>query len=223
MQRLRKIVLFRISLKMTKLRVSHADKTAAILTAAAEIFGRDGFAQGNVDDIAERAAVTKPTIYNRFGDKRSLFIAAMNRAMETANARILTAIHAISSHPINLREELETLGNALVACFTSTQGAAIIQIAFVEHRQFPELQGEVHRERHLDLLAGKFASLAALGYLRVGDPQQAARQYLALVTSEALVTSQFGKKILSAGQLEYSVTAGVATFLAAFGIKEPGI
>ena len=199
---------------------THEGKQAAILSAALEVFGRDGFADGNVDEIAQRAGVAKPTIYNRFGDKRGLFIEAMKLGMERANARIMGVIQAMDARPADLKTELERLGEALGECVTSQEGGAIIRVQVADAARFPELEGNNQREHHIDALAGKLAQLIARGYLRMVDPQVAARQFMVLTTAEALNTSGYGRRPLQRAQLRKIVEAGVETFLAAFGRGE---
>ncbi|MBB5936912.1 TetR/AcrR family transcriptional regulator [Streptomyces zagrosensis] len=52
-------------------------KREAILRAAVEVFLREGYARASVDAIAEEAGVAKQTVYNHFGDKERLFLAAV--------------------------------------------------------------------------------------------------------------------------------------------------
>ncbi|WEV25420.1 TetR/AcrR family transcriptional regulator [Streptomyces sp. 71268] len=54
-----------------------AAKREAILQAAVEIFLREGYDRASVDAIAEEAGVSKQTIYNHFGGKERLFLAAV--------------------------------------------------------------------------------------------------------------------------------------------------
>lgn len=202
---------------MASISNSHESKQAAILVAALDIFGRDGFADGNVDEIAQRAGVAKPTIYNRFGDKRALFVAALKLGMAQANERIMGAVQAMNPRPADLRAELAGLGAALGACMTSAEGGAIVRVQVADVTRFPELDGDNLRELHIDALAGKLAQLIATGQLRAVDPQLAARQFMVLVTAEALNRSGYGRKPLSRAALGEIVAAGVDTFLAAFG------
>lgn len=206
---------------MASLPNSHESKQAAILVAALDIFGRDGFADGNVDEIAQRAGVAKPTIYNRFGDKRALFVAAMKLGMAQANERVMAAVQAMNPRPADLRTELEALGAALGTCMTSAEGGAIVRVQVADAARFPELAGDNQRELHIDALAGKLAQLIATGQLRAVDPQLAARQFMVLTTAEALNRSGYGRKPLPRPVLEEIVAAGVDTFLAAFGKDRP--
>ncbi|MBT0959154.1 TetR family transcriptional regulator [Alphaproteobacteria bacterium KMM 3653] len=53
---------------------------AAILQAALEEFGEVGHSGARVDRIAERAGVSKPMIYDYFGDKDGIYTAALREA-----------------------------------------------------------------------------------------------------------------------------------------------
>lgn len=53
---------------------------AAILQAALEEFSNVGLSGARVDRIAERAGVSKPMIYDYFGDKHSVYAAALREA-----------------------------------------------------------------------------------------------------------------------------------------------
>jgi AcrR family transcriptional regulator len=198
---------------------ARADRAEAILNAALEVFGRDGFAEAKVDEIARRAGVAKPTVYNRFGDKRSLFVEAVNRGVVRAGERTLAAISALDVRPPDLRRALEELGGALVHCVAHEEGAAVVRLQLTERPRFPGIiDGAVNRERSVDALAGRLAQLATNGYLRLTDARRAASQFLALVTDDALVRSGMGDRVLTGDEVDEPVRAGVDTFLAAFGV-----
>lgn len=52
-------------------------KHEAILAAARELFLERGFAQANMQEVADRAGVSKLTLYSHFGDKTTLLMAAV--------------------------------------------------------------------------------------------------------------------------------------------------
>jgi AcrR family transcriptional regulator len=68
-------------------RLRRADRKAAcraaILEAARVVFFRDGFMAANLDEVAERAAVAKGTLYRYFDSKAELYVAVL-----THNGRI---------------------------------------------------------------------------------------------------------------------------------------
>jgi AcrR family transcriptional regulator len=60
--------------------VPRADREDQIVRAASEVFGAAGFAATSVADVADRAGISKPLIYNYFGSKEGLFSACLHRA-----------------------------------------------------------------------------------------------------------------------------------------------
>ena len=56
------------------LRSEHAEATRrAVLDAARTLFGRQGYAQTSVEEIADAARVTKGAVYHHFASKKALF------------------------------------------------------------------------------------------------------------------------------------------------------
>lgn len=51
-----------------------------ILRAAGEVFAAEGYHGASMDDIAARADVSKPLLYNYFGSKQSLYISYIEQA-----------------------------------------------------------------------------------------------------------------------------------------------
>lgn len=204
---------------------SRVDRGAAILEAALEVFGQEGFADGAVEEVARIAGVAKPTVYSWFGDKQNLFVQAVNHGVERAGARVLEAIDSIDLAPTDLRHALEQLGRELVGCVTSAEVSTVVRLQQVERSRFPAIiDSDVNRRRYADALAGKLAQLSTSGRLRMTDPQRAAKQFMALVSGDILTRSDFGARKLPPAEVEATIRDGVDTFLAAFGNdeEEPG-
>ncbi|MER6144764.1 TetR/AcrR family transcriptional regulator [Streptomyces sparsogenes] len=64
----------------------HPAKRQAILEAAVAVFLREGYTRASVDVIADEARVSKQTVYNHFGDKQRLFLAAVEGERERVAA-----------------------------------------------------------------------------------------------------------------------------------------
>ena len=62
------------------------DRREAMLDAALEVFSRDGYDGGNIDEIARVAGVAKPTVYSHFGDKAALFEETLRRGARTSGS-----------------------------------------------------------------------------------------------------------------------------------------
>jgi AcrR family transcriptional regulator len=74
------------------LRSQHAEATRrAVLDAARSLFGRKGYAQTSVDEIADAARVTKGAVYHHFAGKEALFRAVHTEVEAEAQARTVEA------------------------------------------------------------------------------------------------------------------------------------
>jgi AcrR family transcriptional regulator len=74
------------------LRAQHAEATRrAVLTAARSLFGRRGYAQTSVDEIAAAARVTKGAVYHHFAGKEALFRAVYDEVEAESQARAVSA------------------------------------------------------------------------------------------------------------------------------------
>ncbi|MDR2988534.1 MAG: TetR/AcrR family transcriptional regulator, partial [Nocardiopsaceae bacterium] len=74
------------------LRAQHAEATRReVLTAARSLFGKKGYAQTSVDEIADAARVTKGAVYHHFAGKEALFRAVHAEVEAEALARAASA------------------------------------------------------------------------------------------------------------------------------------
>jgi AcrR family transcriptional regulator len=74
-----------------------------ILDAATAVFAAEGFDRANMDTIAARGGVTKPTLYARFDSKEGLFKAAVEREYELRKARLFDAYGGGENEPFRQR------------------------------------------------------------------------------------------------------------------------
>jgi AcrR family transcriptional regulator len=77
----------------------------AALDSAAQIFWERGFADATLDDLGDAMGMGRPSIYNAFGDKESLFLRALERFRDTIGATPLRAFGEADS----IREALDAL------------------------------------------------------------------------------------------------------------------
>ena len=74
------------------LRTQHAEATRrAVLAAARTLFGRQGYAQTSVEDIAAAARVTKGAVYHHFAGKKALFRAVYAEVEAETQTRAVSA------------------------------------------------------------------------------------------------------------------------------------
>lgn len=67
------------------------------LSAAHDLFAERGYAEVTMDEIATAVGVTKPLLYNYFGNKERLYIACMERAGDSLTATVDRAVAATHS------------------------------------------------------------------------------------------------------------------------------
>jgi AcrR family transcriptional regulator len=79
-------------------RLSAARRRALILEAARSVFADYGFESASMDEVARRARITKPVIYQHFGSKRALFRELLTLAGEELIATIAAATRSVE-HP----------------------------------------------------------------------------------------------------------------------------
>src|SRR4051812_40656261 len=73
-------------------RLSRDDRMEQTLEAAHELFAERGYAAVTMDEIAARVGVTKPLLYNYFGNKERLYIACMERAGDALIAMVADTV-----------------------------------------------------------------------------------------------------------------------------------
>jgi AcrR family transcriptional regulator len=78
-------------------RLSRGDRMAQTLGVAHGLFAERGYADVTMDEIAAAVGVTKPLLYNYFGNKERLYIACMERAGDSLTTTIGEAIAGTDS------------------------------------------------------------------------------------------------------------------------------
>src|SRR6202012_5987443 len=78
-------------------RLSRGDRMEQTLGVAHGLFAERGYAEVTMDEIAAAVGVTKPLLYNYFGNKERLYIACMKRAGDSLTRTVSTAIGGTDS------------------------------------------------------------------------------------------------------------------------------
>jgi AcrR family transcriptional regulator len=77
---------------ITRTRLPREDRMEQTLLAAHALFAERGYAAVKMDEIAASVGVTKPLLYNYFGNKEQLYIACMERDGDSLTATIAEAV-----------------------------------------------------------------------------------------------------------------------------------
>src|ERR1700761_8146268 len=78
-------------------RLSRSDRMEQTLGVAHGLFAERGYADVTMDEIAAEVGVTKPLLYNYFGNKERLYIACMEQAGDSLTKTVGDAIVATDS------------------------------------------------------------------------------------------------------------------------------
>lgn len=150
-----------------------------LVQAALELFVERGYSSTRLDDVAQRAGVSKGTIYLYYGSKEELMRAAIRLAIQP---RLQYAEEALQGSDLSTREVLRTIVSNWWQDDNRTSARGILKLLVSECRNFPELghfycEEVVHRGRSfwLHLLERGIAR----GELRDIDPAA----YLPMVTA----------------------------------------
>jgi AcrR family transcriptional regulator len=74
--------------------MSRADRGEQLLATAEQVFAERGYRAASMEEIAERAGVTKPVLYDHFGSKDGLLAAVVARSGAAIRESTQTAIAA---------------------------------------------------------------------------------------------------------------------------------
>lgn len=167
------------------------DRPAEIVSAALEVFCERGFTAARIGDIAERAAVSKGTVYLYFDSKEELLKAVVREALvvNLAQAEKITQAHSGTSAEL-LTNIILMLGHNIAA----TRLGAIVKIVIAESGNFPDLAKFYFDEvisRGLGLLRTVIWQGVERGEFRLVDPDQTARLAVAPVILTAIWKNTF--------------------------------
>lgn len=132
-----------------------------LLDKALDVFLEHGFERTSIDAITAAAGVAKRTVYLRYGDKKSLFKAALERAIEEWIVPIET-LRAVETD--DLEQTLVSVARLLVANVTSPAGIRLLRITNSESGHMPEIGAFTYEQG----TARTTAYLADLFHRRLG-------------------------------------------------------
>jgi AcrR family transcriptional regulator len=107
-----------------------------LLEKAFELFVELGFEGTSIDAITAEAGIAKRTIYSRYGDKDSLFKAALQHEIEQL-ASAFKSLRDLETD--DLQETLVAIARLLLASVLSERGMRLLQLTGSIARRMPEI------------------------------------------------------------------------------------
>jgi AcrR family transcriptional regulator len=119
------------------------ERTSNILTAAFDEFAANGFAAARLDTIAERAGISKGTVYLYFQSKEHLFEEVMKAYISPVVEQVVhVADEPQGTAEAMLRMQLETIYQRVIA----TDRRRLLRLLVAEGTRFPHLIDMYYRE-----------------------------------------------------------------------------
>ncbi len=192
------------------------DKSAAMINAAGDVFFERGYADTTIEAIAERAGVSKVTIYARFRDKAGLFEAMVKHV----SARMETGAPQPGELPANAEEALIGYGISLMTELMSPRLVAFERNLAGELVRHPDLARRFYDAgpgRSRTTLAAIIEDAMDRNELAAEHPMQAAADLYGLWHGFHMIEAHFGiTEPPNEQEIEELVKAGVARFMKAY-------
>ncbi|BBY65454.1 TetR/AcrR family transcriptional regulator [Mycolicibacterium helvum] len=88
-------------------RLPRDERRGQLLAAASEIFVDRGYHAAGMDEIADRAGVSKPVLYQHFSSKLELYLAVLNRHVENLVSGVRQALRTTTDNRQRLRAAVQ--------------------------------------------------------------------------------------------------------------------
>ncbi len=193
------------------------EKKQQIYLAATELFLDKGYDSVSMDEVAERAGVSKQTVYSHFDNKERLFCACVE---ERCTSHQMTP--SFFEQDLPLREMLLELAHHFNELLLSPEAIRLKRLLCAQAEQNPKLSELFYQSgpRPLKTRVKDYLDLQVRkGRLRIADTAVAARQLLYMLQGEAhfyaLLNIPGGP---SREETERYVETCVDTFLRAYAI-----
>jgi AcrR family transcriptional regulator len=180
-----------------------------IIAAAGDQFMQYGFDGTSMDAVAEKAKVSKRTLYLRHADKSALF----NTAIYELLGRFLVPLELTDNETGDLRSALVAVARDMVTGVVRPEFLAVYRLVAFEAQRRPEFGRWIHDARRQPAVQIIVAILQRhRGELRLTDFERAAEQFMSLTLDFAIRLGVFGVKI-TPRQMEDHLKAAVDLFL----------
>jgi TetR/AcrR family transcriptional regulator, mexJK operon transcriptional repressor len=189
----------------------------AIVDAAGELFVELGFQATTLDKVAQRAKVSKLSIYRHFENKEALFTAAI-----AARCRQFSAQAHLDAVDGSAEDQLMTVGSSLLLTLLSPDVRSVEAMVLADktnQKSLSKLHYEAGPAHVIAQIEALLRRLHAKAVLNVPDPRQSARLFAALFKgSDLLIIGRFDEaRAKDEKEIESYCRSAVAMFIAAHG------
>lgn len=162
-------------------RLPRRERRVQLMSAAMEVFVAQGYHAAAMDDIAERAGVSKPVLYQHFPGKLDLYLALVDSACDTVIDDCRTALDSTSDN----KERVRAAMGAFYDIVASESGA--YRLVFES-----DLTSEDQVRHHLDRVTTECARMIAEVISEdTSLPEEASRLLAVSLVGMAQVSARF--------------------------------
>lgn len=191
-------------------------KHGAILAAANDLFLSDGYLQTTMEAIADRAGVSKATLYAHFGNKAGLFEAIVDGLCH----RLFEPVRRPTTQSASPREILLVLARQYMKLMLEPSSIGLFRALVSDEEVRGELGGRSYGAgagAALSELAAYLEDWTNQGLLSVDDCGLAAEQFFGMLGGNAQVRALLGVcEQISEKELSRMTKGAVSTFLRAY-------
>ncbi|ARQ02203.1 TetR/AcrR family transcriptional regulator [Pseudorhodoplanes sinuspersici] len=187
-----------------------------IIDAACELFVELGFQATTLDKVAERAKISKLSIYRHFENKEALFSAAIAAGCHQFTQTFFEGVDG------SAEDQLMAVGSSLLRTLMRPEVSnveAMIMADKTNQKSLSKLHYEARPAHVIAQLEALLRQLHAKALLNVPDPLRSARLFAALFKgSDLLIIAGFDRaRAEDDREIESYCRSAVAMFIAAHG------
>ena len=188
-------------------RLPRRERRVQLLESALEVFVQHGYHAAAMDDIAERAGVSKPVLYQHFPGKLDLYLALLDSSCDAVIDSCRVALD--STH-----DNKQRVGAAIEAFYDYVgKDTGAFRLVFES-----DLTNEPAVRQHVDRVTSECASLiAAVIHDDTGLPDPASRLLAVSLVGMAQVSARFW--LAEAGGIDRDQATALVSGLAWRGIR----
>ncbi len=169
------------SARTSRVRMTGTERREQLLDVGRSLFAERGFEATSIEELAARAGVSKPVVYEHFGGKEGLYAVVVDREMQSLTQRISSAL--TGGHP---RELVEQAALALLIYIEDeTDGFRVLT------RDSPVASGSGTFSSLLNDIANQVEYILAGEFERRGLQTELAGMYAQMLVGMVALTGQW--------------------------------
>jgi TetR/AcrR family transcriptional repressor of mexJK operon len=198
-------------------------KRRTIVDVATKVFLDNGFDCATMDDVAQLAAVSKPTLYRYFNDKEHLFAEVVRSTTREIDEVVRLVADTLADNP-DAQEGLVRLACRMFESLLDPQLISLRRLVIANAGRFPDVGREWYEQgfqRVLNTLSKCFERLAERKQLRLSDPLLAANHFVGLLLWIPLNNAMFTGRVpvTTRRTIEDQARAAVRVFFDGYGTR----